>query len=81
MLAKINKWGNSLALRLPASCVKELGLHEGEEVRLEVSAEGILVRPSRRKKYVLADLLAQAGHDGNEPERILKDGPRGEELL
>ncbi|MDB5967816.1 MAG: AbrB family transcriptional regulator [Hydrocarboniphaga sp.] len=35
---QIAKWGNSLAVRLPASLIQELGLRPGDEVE---------VRPSR----------------------------------
>jgi antitoxin MazE len=33
---RIAKWGNSFAVRLPASLIKELNLREGEEVEIEV---------------------------------------------
>lgn len=31
-LMKVSKWGNSLAVRLPADLVRELGLKEGDYV-------------------------------------------------
>jgi antitoxin MazE len=33
---RVAKWGNSLAVRLPASLVKELELREGVEVDIDV---------------------------------------------
>ncbi|MDR3213944.1 MAG: AbrB/MazE/SpoVT family DNA-binding domain-containing protein [Azoarcus sp.] len=33
---RIAKWGNSLAVRLPAALIKEMNLREGEEVEVEV---------------------------------------------
>jgi antitoxin MazE len=33
---KVSKWGNSLAIRLPASVVKALELKEGDEVEVHV---------------------------------------------
>jgi antitoxin MazE len=33
---RIAKWGNSLAVRLPTSLIKALGLREGEEVEITV---------------------------------------------
>ncbi|GHU05139.1 AbrB family transcriptional regulator [Betaproteobacteria bacterium] len=33
---RIAKWGNSLAVRLPASLVKTLRLSDGEEVEIDV---------------------------------------------
>jgi antitoxin MazE len=34
---QIGKWGNSLAVRLPASVVDALGLHEGDEIEIEIA--------------------------------------------
>lgn len=34
---QIAKWGNSLAVRLPASVVEALGLREGDDIELHVA--------------------------------------------
>ena len=39
---QICKWGNSLAVRLPAKLVAELGLKEGDEIELRPAADGAL---------------------------------------
>jgi|GEM_PF-53997 len=39
---RVAKWGNSLALRLPAKVVKELDLAEGDEVELRAAGPGSL---------------------------------------
>ena len=36
---QVAKWGNSLAVRLPASVVQALNLKEGEEIDLHVIGE------------------------------------------
>jgi antitoxin MazE len=36
---QVSKWGNSLAIRLPASVVEALGLKEGDEVEIHVVGE------------------------------------------
>lgn len=42
---KVAKWGNSLAIRLPANLVVALGLSEGDEVEVRVgNGDGLLVR-------------------------------------
>jgi antitoxin MazE len=33
---QVSRWGNSLAVRLPAAVVEALGLKEGEEVEIHV---------------------------------------------
>ena len=34
---QVSKWGNSLAVRLPAAVVERLGLQEGDEIEIEVA--------------------------------------------
>lgn len=33
---QVSRWGNSLAVRLPAAVVEELGLKEGDEIEIGV---------------------------------------------
>jgi antitoxin MazE len=40
MRLQIAKWGNSLAVRLPAECVRAAGLKEGDAVEAEVTPLG-----------------------------------------
>jgi antitoxin MazE len=35
---QVSRWGNSLAVRLPAAVVEALGLKEGDEIAIEVAA-------------------------------------------
>ncbi|TAN04042.1 MAG: AbrB/MazE/SpoVT family DNA-binding domain-containing protein [Rhodanobacteraceae bacterium] len=34
---QVSKWGNSLALRLPAAVVEALGLREGDDIEVHVA--------------------------------------------
>ena len=34
---QVSKWGNSLAIRLPANVVEVLGLKEGDDIEIEVA--------------------------------------------
>ncbi len=36
---QVAKWGNSLAIRLPAAVVEVLGLKEGDEIEIQVADE------------------------------------------
>jgi antitoxin MazE len=36
-IVQVSKWGNSLAVRLPAAIVEALGLCEGDEIEIEVA--------------------------------------------
>jgi antitoxin MazE len=43
MKLSIAKWGNSLAVRLPAECARSAGLQEGDKVEAEVTPAGTIV--------------------------------------
>jgi antitoxin MazE len=45
---QVTKWGNSLAVRLPATVVQALELKEGEEIELHVVGERTWRSPARR---------------------------------
>ena len=50
------KWGNNLALRLPKSAVKDLGVAEGSEVGIKVVRGRLIARPLRPRPR-LEDLV------------------------
>lgn len=53
---QVAKWGNSLALRIPAEIVRRLGLHEGATVEAQITVDGSLsIRPAQwdRKAFAL----------------------------
>ena len=57
MQTKIQKWGNSLGLRIPRSFAAEAQVEEGAIVDLWVENGRLLVRPLRVRKYALRALL------------------------
>ncbi|MFL6110877.1 MAG: AbrB/MazE/SpoVT family DNA-binding domain-containing protein [Catenulispora sp.] len=58
MNTQVGKWGNSLAVRIPGTYVKELDLAEGTELEVTRVDDGLLLRP-RKRAYTLDELLAQ----------------------
>lgn len=54
----IQKWGNSLAVRLPASIVKNAHLHTGSVVELSVQEGNIIVKHTGKQKLSLDERLA-----------------------
>ena len=59
---QVAKWGNSLAVRLPAAVVQALGLKEGEEIDLHVvGARSIEITKQPDTKELLARLRALRG--------------------
>ena len=57
MRTKVQKWGNSLGLRIPKSFAAEAQVEAGTTVELRVEGGGLIVRPVRRRKCVLRELL------------------------
>ena len=47
MNLRIAKWGNSLALRIPSAVARQLGLHDGDTVRTQVTADKSTIRATR----------------------------------
>ncbi len=59
MRARIQKWGNSLALRIPKPFAAEAGLEQQTEVEVSVIDGTLVVRPYPEPSVSLEDLLAQ----------------------
>ena len=58
---QIAKWGNSLALRIPSSVVRALGLQNGDTVHAQMTADGALaIRPVAWSRAAFAAELEQA---------------------
>lgn len=45
MRARIQRWGNSLAIRIPRAYAVDLGVGEGAEVELELDDQRLVVTP------------------------------------
>lgn len=48
MLVRIQKWGNSLGLRIPAAFAREVGLEQGSEVDLALDQGRLVLTPRHR---------------------------------
>jgi antitoxin MazE len=54
---QVSKWGNSLAIRLPASVVEALKLHEGDEIEVVIADERVFqVRKKPSNEAILTRL-------------------------
>lgn len=57
MHTTIQKWGNSLALRIPRAFVRESRLADKAVVDISVDKGKIVINPLPAKKYTLRELL------------------------
>ncbi len=54
---QVSKWGNSLAVRLPATLVEALELKEGDEIEIRIAQKRVFeVRRDRSHERALARL-------------------------
>jgi antitoxin MazE len=57
MKTRVQKWGNSLALRIPKAFAEEAGLHAGAAVDLSLVEGKLVVRPITPPPLTLDQLL------------------------
>lgn len=57
MKTAVQRWGNSLALRIPRTFAQETRISEGSEVELTLKSGALVVKPIVRKRYNLPELL------------------------
>ena len=57
MITAVQKWGNSLALRIPRAYAEETHIHDGSSVDLSLQEGNLVVRPVRKIVFSLDDLL------------------------
>ena len=53
MRVKVQKWGNSLALRIPRSLAVESQIEKGSEVNVSLVEGNLVVTPVTKQRYVL----------------------------
>ncbi|MFF7707862.1 AbrB/MazE/SpoVT family DNA-binding domain-containing protein [Pseudomonas sp. NPDC007930] len=72
MDVKIQQWGNSAAIRVPAALLRQMGLALGDVLQVvTASAEELTLRPARPKPhYSLAELMAQCDLNAAEPAEL-----------
>jgi len=58
MSAKIQKWGNSLGVRIPKSIIEKAGLTENSEVEIEHKDGAIIIFPTKTQ-FSINDLLGK----------------------
>lgn len=76
----IRKWGNSPALRLPTSVLKEAGYQLEQKVELIVSRGRIIIQPSEKVEYNL-DALVNGINAENAHDEVSFGSPAGNEAL
>jgi len=63
MRTRVQKWGNSLALRIPKSFATEVGLQTETSVDVSLANGKLVVTPIAKPKMSLKQLLAKVTKD------------------
>ena len=79
MQTKIQRWGNSLGLRIPKSFAEQASVNAGSMVDISVEDGDLVVRPVRSRKYALSDLVS-AITPTNVHETVETGPPVGREI-
>lgn len=69
MRRRVQRWGNSLAVRIPASVAQDCALVEGAAVDVRVDGRRILLVPEARGKrtYTLGELVCKISRTNRHP--------------
>ena len=80
MKTSVQKWGNSLALRIPKAYAVGAELVAGSEVELSLHEGTLVVNPVRRRSHSLKELLKRI-KPGNLHAAVKSGVPVGNEVL
>lgn len=79
MTTKVQKWGNSLAIRIPKQVASEFDLDKGSDLEIEILDNAIKLTPTKRKP-TLEEMMSKITPE-NQHEPIDWGGkPEGKEL-
>jgi len=59
----VQKWGNSLALRIPKSFASEIGLERETPVEVTLANGKLVIMPIPKPKFTLKQLLAKVNKE------------------
>ena len=79
MKTMIQRWGNSLALRIPKAFAREISVAEGDEIELSVVKGRLVVTPRSSADYSLAELVARI-RPGNVHKEVIAGARVGKEV-
>jgi len=68
MKTRVQKWGNSLALRIPKSFATEVGLQRETPVEVSLADGKLVITPIAKPKLTLKQLLAKVTRENTHHE-------------
>ena len=80
MRGRVQKWGNSLAIRIPKPIAKDSNIDTGSVVELQLAEGSVVITPVKGPEYSLQELVA-AITDENRHGEINTGDAVGREIL
>lgn len=78
MNLQIAKWGNSLALRIPADYVRSIGIKDGDHVEASLTIDGgISIRAAKWNRKAFASELEKSRETMPMGESVIEELRRG----
>ena len=78
MTTKVQKWGNSLAIRIPKQVAKEFDLNKGSDIEIEIVDNAIKLTP-KQSRLTLKEMMSEITPE-NQHEPIEWGRPEGKEI-
>ena len=75
MQTHVQKWGNSLSVRIPSTFSRQLRINAGSLVEMKIDGDCIIIRAPH---YKLEELLSQI-NESNIHSQLLDDSQKGNE--
>ncbi len=79
MRVKVQKWGNSMALRIPKSFANQTSIKLGSLVDLSIESGKLIIEPIQQEEYDLKTLMSEV-RESNLHKEHLYDKPTGKEI-
>jgi antitoxin MazE len=74
MKTRIQKWGNSLAVRIPKSYAEDLGLADNSPAEMSLEEGGVVIRPDKERSWDLDSLLTAMTDENVHPAWDSEEG-------
>lgn len=79
MITTVQKWGNSLGVRIPMPIARDIRLSVGSCVDIREENEQVIIAPIKQAEYKLSDMLKSITQDNLHGENNF-GAPSGKEI-
>ena len=69
MNTKVQKWGNSLGIRLPLSITKSLNIKANTSIQIKIEGDKILIQPIKNIEFDLKELISHINESNHHDEQ------------